>query len=84
MATKKNTPCYAYVYEVKDGVAKIVLKMSRQYSSVSNARRAMRRNDKRHVLASSRGFRKIVDTRSLAFEMKAEMLDRRIASSVGF
>ena len=84
MKNGKSTPCYAYVYEVKDGIAKVVLGLSRQYSCVSNARRAMRSKDKRFVLASSRGYRKIVDTRSLAFEMKAEMLERRISSSVGF
>ena len=84
MKNTKSTPCYAYVYEVKDGIAKIVMGLSRQYSSISNARRAMRSKDKRLVLASSRGFRKIVDTRSLAFEMKADVLERRISSSLGF
>ena len=79
-ATPTLAPCYAYIYSVDGDVAKLVLGHSRQYSSISSARRAMRTKSRRF----GNGYMFIVDTKSLAHELKKEILQNRINSSLGF
>jgi len=72
---------FAYIYAVDGDICKLVTAHSRQYSSLSNARRAMRSKSSKF----GNGYMKIVTSaKSLAYELKKETLQRLINSSSGF